>query len=419
MTKINQYILLILLLLLLFNLLSSDKIFVFHSYSEAVSCSSDLVVDYVAGSLALNNQSLYEQNFYQLYSQYCPYLGKGYKYFNSHPPTAAIFMIPLSLLNYKTAAIFYFWFSVFITLIISYLVIKGLRLPLLFIPITFIYMLTFNPVYSNLESGQLSIIVALFIISGWYFYKEDKNFSSLSISLATVLKIYPGILTLNFLFMKKKNALISCLAIIISLVAVSFIKTGILQWKIFFFRVVPEVVDYYQAYYGSTSLNGFLSRFFISDTPFVFNPTFKNLLYISISLALIFYIFYYKNNYDFDLNYSLFIVLSLILQPYGAIHYFIPVILIFFIILKRILIPFKAIKLLSLLIAMLLVSIATDSGIGSFVISGIRKYIFNIPPYTITKWDSFWLDGSLRFYGLIIFLVLLLKLIKESKKFKN
>lgn len=182
------------------------------------------------------------------------------------------------------------------------------------------------PVKFTLGMGQLNILVLMFVVLTFYFYIKGKNFySGACLGICIMLKLFPILLLLYFLLIKRRKIFSYAILTSVSLIGVSylFIKPEINNYYwlhlFLFFNHVP-------AEYYNQALSGFLMRQF--DNPFL-----RELLRVGISIFFIvlsFWAILSKNKKDFfktALGFGLIVGLNVFVNGYSWQHHFVWLIL--------------------------------------------------------------------------------------------
>jgi hypothetical protein len=298
----------------------------------------DLMQDVVAGRQLLDGQSMYPPHMGQLIDQqlaeYPPvFVLKNPPRFlamdqrsntatinlNAHPPFDGM-LVAMFLKIWSNFRWLYLLLSL-ATLAalpaIILLLLKGLNIDSSIRDrmLLFGLFLGWHPVLSTLRTGQTSVIIGAAMVLGWYLFRTRKfALTGMVLAFAAALKLYPALLILYLGLRNRRAFWIGCLASV-GIQAVTLAVCG--RWNFYiFFRIIA-----------------FLSRPFRSRTNFsasAFLAGFVKISWIApiillCGLALLFY-FVARNGSSsnmslFDLEYSLSIVLLLLLTPIAWTHY--------------------------------------------------------------------------------------------------
>lgn len=191
----------------------------------------------------------------------------------------------------------------------------------------------FFPVKFTLGMGQLNLLVLMFVAFTLYFYiKGRDSYSGICLGISVMLKLFPVLLLLYFLLIKKYKIFLCSVVTIISMGGVSYLF------------IKPEINNYYwqhlfsffsstPAGYYNQALSGFLARQF--DSFFL-----REVLRVAISAFLVafsFWIILRKNINNFSritLEFGLLITLNVFINGYAWQHHFVwlilPFVIVFF-----------------------------------------------------------------------------------------
>ena len=305
-------------------------------------------------------------------------------------------------------------------LIIS-LLLKSESIPLVYLPLVSLFVLAWAPFQINLSNGQISILVTLFVIAGWYYLKSEReSLAGIFIALGTMLKFYPGLLIIYLLINKKYKAFLSATIGIGFIFILSYLITN-RDLFYFIFNVLPGDIQRCEIVFGNTSFNGFFTQLFLHLQPYgntiafipVVNRFDRNLyLYVTEALFLLYGVYSInKYNYDNDIGFSAFIISSLLLSPLCWSHY-LTLLLLPLIVFSKELIKKRTIsEVIIFLTALFLISIDTSSVYFLKALYVVRGFIPGNP------WSFFYRMTfySAQFYGMVLLLILNFRLIKQSQ----
>jgi hypothetical protein len=250
----------------------------------------------------------------------------------NYPPFVTILFFPFSFFSIVTASKIWVLFSIFFLLLTLHLCFKLFKVRFLSLTAMILSSLAFIyfPVKFTLGMGQINILVLLFVALTFYFYIKNKDlYSGICLGVSIMLKLFPVLLILYFLFLRKFKILIFAMLAFISLGGISylFIKPEInnYYWQHLFSVLSSVPVDYY-----NQALSGFLARSIDSITN-------RDFLRIVISIFLIMFSFWVilrKNKRDFSrktLEFGSLITLNVFINGYSWQHHFVWLILPFLI----------------------------------------------------------------------------------------
>ena len=173
---------------------------------------SDFGLDYQAALALRHGTSLYGPDAQRLFTAATGLPGSSY----FHPPFNALLAWPFSFLDYQVAFVLFNFLSLTALALLAYLLATGLGWRQ-HSWLVFLAGLFWFPVWACVATGQVSMLVALLVIAGWFWQRRGHQFGAGSlIGLAILLKLYPGLLALLFLIRGNYRTLlgmISCLLV--------------------------------------------------------------------------------------------------------------------------------------------------------------------------------------------------------------
>lgn len=257
-------------------------------------------------------------------------------------PFLALLFTPFSLLSLAASKIIFNIISVFVFLISLYRLTRFYKIKSIYI--VFIPLLFFVPIKNELLFGQVYFVLFFFLTEFWLAYQKEKYLkSAFFLSLAILLKVFPVVFLLIFLFKKEFKPLLYTIGICFLLFGISALFTGFDVWLFWLHSVLPkasngEVATAYVDNYQSVFM--LLKRLLVEDA--IENPNaiyhspllFKALIFAyKIKLIVIGY-FVTKRISNSLFVFSFWIILSILLSPYGSTYTFILLIFIYFHIIK-------------------------------------------------------------------------------------
>jgi Glycosyltransferase family 87 len=182
-------------------------------------------------------------------------------------PFLALLFMPLSLLPAMVAKFIFNLGSLL-------LLLRSLQRLTTFYKIEPVYLLLipvffFLPIRNELLFGQVYLLVFSLISESWLAYKKGKHFETgIYLALAIMLKVFPVLLLLIFIFRKKFDILAYALAACMVLFGISLFYCGFEVWSFYFMKVLPkasagEISEAYVANYQS--LHMFLKELLVAD----------------------------------------------------------------------------------------------------------------------------------------------------------
>lgn len=392
-----------------------------YSFSIGTTAPYDFPQDYIAGTQLLAGKSVYPSHYMDLYTSLLLSSGVNVDtrimHINAHPPFAALLLFPLWFLSFHNALFLYGLITIACMFLTIFLLIKAEDISWVYFPLISLFTFAWLPFQANLSVGQISILATLFVITGWYFLRKDREeMSGIFIALATMLKFYPGLLMLYFLINKRYKAfLYSVLSITIILVLTVIVTKY--DFFHFLFQILPDDSRYSGADIGNLSINGFFAKLFLSVKAYIGTGVFaasENYLLKDISLSatilvLLLYLFLHIKTYSDELGFSFFIILSLLLSPICWNHYLTLLLLPFVVLIKELVKRKNTIEIVIFLTSLFLISIDTNSIYFQKVINIVHFFVSGAPESFFFRMTFY----SAPFYGMALLLFLNLRMIKK------
>ncbi|MCX7918307.1 MAG: DUF2029 domain-containing protein [bacterium] len=219
-----------------------------------------------------------------------------------YPPIVAIFFIPLSLLSYPIAQEAWFIFNHVFLIIGLGLLIATFDSEHRLIYVISALGLTFNfyPLYRTLTAGQLNLLILFLLCFAWFlFVKKSQLWSGMILGIATLIKLFPGLFILFFLWKREYKLAVAALATIIILVGLSLAIQGIQLYQDY--GTILAQMNYGRSTWSefqqrfdvepaNQSIHALLLRLFVSNpvtTPVINLPVLAKLLSILFSIILL------------------------------------------------------------------------------------------------------------------------------------
>lgn len=179
------------------------------------------------------------------------FYGGGFLY----PPPAVLLFIPMALLSFNVASVAFLIFKVFIlaatlTLVFKFLAHHGIILHRKEKLLLMVSSYLFYPVSLDLIAGNVNIILVFLIVVFYYFIFIRRNslIASLSLVLASIMKIWPFILTfISFLHPRARDVLPKSVVILALILLITFPIFGTSTYVMFIetllnFQRGPEAI---------------------------------------------------------------------------------------------------------------------------------------------------------------------------------
>jgi len=289
--------------------------------------SSDFVQDYIASYSLRYGGALYGENITKLSKEMLGFSGIE----NFHPPFNALLFSPFSFLNYQTAYVVIGLISIILLLLINQLVVKGLNLGNEWFLNLMCFTFLWYPVFYCLGTGQSSMIIAACLISGWFCLRSEKEYvAGFLFAIATLIKLFPGLVLLYLFTNKKWRALFATVAFITIGITLTTSIVGFDNIKTYSINMVAKDIDEWRNFVLNHSVSGMVVRVFGHQTgwtePFIQLPKLTSFLIVLLDLGILFYtalkMMAMAKKKHADYAFGLTIVAMLLLSPITWGHIF-------------------------------------------------------------------------------------------------
>lgn len=268
----------------------------------------------------LFNKQIADLGYNGIFASYAP-----------NTPFLALLFVPFSLLSLATAKIIFNGISVLLFLISIYKLSRFYKIKSIYI--FFIPLLFFVPIKNELLFGQVYFVLFFLLTEFCLAYQKERFLkSAFFLGLAVLLKVFPVVFLLIFLFKKEFKPLVYTFVICFLLFGISALFTGLDVWLFWLNSVLPkasngEIASAYVDNYQSVFM--FLKRLFIYDNTENPHPFFHASSYFPISLfgfkvglISLGYWITTKTNNHLQL-FGFWILVSIAFSPYGSTYTFI------------------------------------------------------------------------------------------------
>jgi hypothetical protein len=302
--------------------------------------ATDFFINYTAASVLAGGGNIYDAASLREASQHWSQPTVAFDFgslFVTYitPPTHVILLLPLVPLGYEKARLVFLLLSnglLFVSLALFLRTMGGdaLRPPRLLLSLLLV--LAFQPVYSSLQLGQVDFIILLLLAVSYWAYKRDKKLLvGPCLAIAALIKLSPAVLILYFLWKREYLVVVSAAATALVAGLAALLLAGRDAVLTFATNILPALLKG-TAFFQNQSLNGFFSRLFVHHGRFYSLQEFPSVpqargLSLLASLVLLGVAAYLtrhpirKDSLRFDLEFSMVMVLMLLVSSVSWDHY--------------------------------------------------------------------------------------------------
>lgn len=232
-------------------------------------------------------------------------IAKGFIFSYVYPPPSLLILFPLSAFSYKAALSIQYGINLLCLFAAVYLTffrllpIKSEHHKLILALLALLYTLASEPYYISVFLGQINPPLLLLLVCSWYFI--DRNHlaaGALTLSLATIFKIYPAFFMLYFLISHHNRLVIYCGAYLSLLCLATLLILPPQLWYDWAIEFLPLGIyshateGFSLSHLWSQSLNGFFMKLFHSIAPVFQASIFSTLFIYMVTATLIVVTFY-------------------------------------------------------------------------------------------------------------------------------
>jgi len=251
---------------------------------------SDFCQDYIAANSLRRGGSLYGEDIVKLEKELCGFGGIE----NFHPPFNAVLFFPLSFLSYNNAFLTLGAISIFLLLLINKFIVKGLELSDEWFLNFVCFTLYWYPVLNCIGAGQSSMIITFCVIAGWFSLRHSREYlSGLFFAIATLMKLFPGLILLYLLIMKKWHALFSTVFFIVFGLLATAVIAGVDDMQTYAIITVARDIEDFRGFVVNHSIGGIVTKLFGKPMgwfePLVELPNINSLLIMLLSIGILSY----------------------------------------------------------------------------------------------------------------------------------
>ncbi|MBL7885530.1 MAG: DUF2029 domain-containing protein [Flavobacterium sp.] len=279
----------------------------------------------------LFNKQIADLGYSGIFANYAP-----------NTPFLALFFAPFSILSVATAKLVFNIISVLLFVLSIYRLSQFYKIKT--VSIVFVPLLFFVPIKNELLFGQVYFVLFFFLTEFWIAYQKEQFLkSAFFLGLAILLKVFPVVLLMIFLFKKEFKPLVYTFAFCLLFFGISALLTGFDVWLFWLNSVLPkasngEIASAYVDNYQSVFM--FLKRLFIYDNvenphPFFHDDSLFLSIVFTFKIAIVLLGYFITNNKSNALIvFCYWVLATILLSPYGSTYTFILLIFPFLAIVK-------------------------------------------------------------------------------------
>ena len=297
--------------------------FIYFTIRNASVPSHGFASYYTASKLLIEGENVadfYNDDWFS--SKVEDYVPRVYEIYLVNMPTTALIFLPTANFDYETAKIIWTIFNMLLLTVVFGLIINKLKLEGIWLPLAFIILLAFQPLYANIAFGQVYIFIFFLFVLAWFAYESGNELLlGISIGLVLILKT-AGIFLLILLVLKKKwKSLVCFFVCVLFLFSATLPIFGLDSWSAYLIKLLEYSSSPTLSVTAYQTVHSFFHHFFVLDEQW--NPApLINLPYLGKSLTIIFsalilvitIIIAFKSK-KLELIFGSFIIVGIILSP--------------------------------------------------------------------------------------------------------
>ena len=252
----------------------------------------------------------------------------------THPPTAALAVLPLAWLDYRQAMLVWNLVSLALLAATIRLVVRELewspeRSTVL---VGVALLMAWVPLWDVVEHGQSGLVMLALIAVAWRALRRGADVEAgIALGAAAALKLYPGLLVVYLLLVGRRRAVVAAAVTVLALAGIVTAIAGPSAWTRFVALGLPELRRWWPNWMG-VSLTGFAARLFMPDektVPLVWSPAVAAVLIAVGTLAALAatVVSCARDRANLDRAFALVTTLSLLVSTVAWPHYFVVLLL--------------------------------------------------------------------------------------------
>jgi hypothetical protein len=237
-------------------------------------------------------------------------------------PTTALVFLPIANFDYKTAKIIWTIFNILFLTVAIGLIISRMKLEGIWLPLVFIILFSFQPLYANISFGQVYILIFCLLVLAWFAYESgNEKLLGIIIGLVFIFKTAGAFLLILLALKKKWRSLRWFFAVALFLFVVTLPIFGVDSWLAYLNKLLDYSSSPTLSVTAYQTIHSFFHHLFVFDVKWNSEPLI-NLPLLGKSMSLFFtliiltvtIIFAIKSKKS-EIIFGSFIIVGIILSP--------------------------------------------------------------------------------------------------------
>jgi hypothetical protein len=184
--------------------------------------------------------------------------------FNAHPPTSVLLAVPFAALDYYDAALAWNLLSLVAFAASLWLVLRQLRIPFAgwsVLPLVTLLLIC-APLWYQVALGQLNLILLLLVTGAWAAERAGRpSWAGVLVGTAAAVKLFPGFLLLYLAARRQWRGLAAGICTLVVLTGLSVAVLGVESYRSYVRDVLPTLGKF-QCGWNNHSLAGIWAKLF-------------------------------------------------------------------------------------------------------------------------------------------------------------
>ncbi len=190
--------------------------------------------------------------------------GWSFNELNAHPPTAVLLALPFGVLDYPTAHLAWNFLSLALLFVSLQLIIRQLEIRFHALDLLWLVplLLLCTPFMLHLYLGQINLLILALLVGTWSAERSNRPLlAGFLLGTATVIKLFPGLLVLYFVLLRRWRVVLAALGSGLAWTAVTALVLGIGAFQDYVTVVLPHIAGYRSGWLNF-AVAGFWSNLF-------------------------------------------------------------------------------------------------------------------------------------------------------------